>query len=130
MRLPGPGFTEKNRWFLARQVSAFAQVPHHRCWNVRCALEIEFLQRFHRRETRFLKLDNDKPSLLVATASLLANWAAELERFAPSLKVMVAHTSAMSSDSLKTLSADSLADVDVVIASYGTLLRIPWLTET
>ncbi len=76
------------------------------------------------------KLDNDKPRLLVAPASLLANWAAELERFAPSLKVMVAHTSAMSSDSLKTLSADSLADVDVVIASYGTLLRIPWLTET
>jgi superfamily II DNA or RNA helicase len=76
------------------------------------------------------KLDNDKPSLLVAPASLLANWAAELERFAPSLRVMVAHTSAMSSDSLKTLSADSLADVDVVIASYGTLLRIPWLTET
>jgi non-specific serine/threonine protein kinase len=76
------------------------------------------------------KLDNDKPSLLVAPASLLANWAAELKRFAPSLKVMVAHTSAMSSDSLKTLSADSLADVDVVIASYGTLLRISWLTET
>ena len=76
------------------------------------------------------KLDKDKPSLLVAPASLLANWAAELERFAPSLKVMVAHTSAMSSDNLKSLSVDSLADVDVVIASYGTLLRIPWLTET
>ena len=76
------------------------------------------------------KQSKDKPSLLVAPASLLANWAAELDRFAPSLKVMVAHTSAMSSDNLKSISADSLADVDVVIASYGTLLRIPWLTET
>jgi non-specific serine/threonine protein kinase len=76
------------------------------------------------------KQEKNKPSLLVAPASLLANWAAELERFAPSLKVMIAHTSAISSESLKTLSADSLADVDVVIASYGTLLRIPWLTET
>jgi non-specific serine/threonine protein kinase len=77
-----------------------------------------------------LNQDQGKPSLLVAPASLLANWAAELERFAPSLKVMVAHPSAMSSDNLKSISADSLADVDVVIASYGTLLRIPWLTET
>src|SRR6185295_11046739 len=32
-----------------------------------------------------------RPSLLVAPASLLANWAAELERFAPSLVARVAH---------------------------------------
>ena len=36
-----------------------------------------------------------RPSLLVAPASLLANWAAEIERFAPSLKALVAHPSAM-----------------------------------
>src|SRR5205807_421775 len=29
------------------------------------------------------------PSLLVAPASLLANWASELERFAPSLKAVI-----------------------------------------
>lgn len=34
-----------------------------------------------------------KPSLLVAPASLLANWAAEIERFAPDLNVKVAHSS-------------------------------------
>ena len=34
-------------------------------------------------------------SLLVAPASLLANWAAEIERFAPSLKALIAHPSAM-----------------------------------
>jgi non-specific serine/threonine protein kinase len=76
------------------------------------------------------KQSKGKPSLLVAPASLLANWAAELERFAPSLKVMVAHTSAISSDNLKSISADSLAKVDVVITSYGSLLRLHWLTET
>jgi non-specific serine/threonine protein kinase len=35
-----------------------------------------------------------QPSLLVAPASLLANWAAEVERFAPGLTVMIAHPSA------------------------------------
>ena len=36
-----------------------------------------------------------QPSLLVAPASLLANWAAEIERFAPGLKALVAHPSAV-----------------------------------
>ena len=35
------------------------------------------------------------PSLLVAPASLLANWAGEIEQFAPSLKVAIVHPSAM-----------------------------------
>jgi non-specific serine/threonine protein kinase len=74
--------------------------------------------------------EKGKPSLLIAPASLLANWASELERFAPSLRVLVAHTSVLSNEAIKSISAESLADVDVVIASYGTLLRIPWLTET
>src|ERR1019366_3029690 len=38
---------------------------------------------------------NPQPSLLVAPASLLANWAAEIERFAPGLKALVAHPSAL-----------------------------------
>ena len=36
-----------------------------------------------------------KPSLLVAPASLLANWAAEIERFAPDLNAKIVHPSAM-----------------------------------
>ena len=36
-----------------------------------------------------------QPSLLVAPASLLANWAAEIERFAPGLTAMIVHPSAM-----------------------------------
>jgi non-specific serine/threonine protein kinase len=61
----------------------------------------------------------------VAPASLLANWGSELERFAPSLKVMIAHTSAASGEELKNMPAEALADVDVVITSYGSLLRLP-----
>ena len=71
-----------------------------------------------------------QPSLLVAPASLLANWVAEIERFAPSLAVVVAHPSAMPAGELKTLAAENLAAVDLVITSYGSLLRIPWLGNT
>ena len=71
-----------------------------------------------------------RPSLLVAPASLLANWAAEIDRFAPSLRRMVAHPSSMPSGELKSVGADALSAVDLVITSYGSLLRLPWLSET
>jgi hypothetical protein len=71
-----------------------------------------------------------RPSLLVAPASLLANWSAEIERFAPTLEFMVAHTSAMSGDELTALDDQRLAAADLVITSYGTLLRCPWLVST
>jgi SNF2-related domain/SNF2 Helicase protein/Helicase conserved C-terminal domain len=68
-----------------------------------------------------------QPSLLVAPASLLANWAAEIERFAPGLKALIAHPSAMPAAELKGLAAARLRDIDLVITSYGSLLRVPWL---
>jgi superfamily II DNA or RNA helicase len=70
-----------------------------------------------------------EPSLLVAPASLLANWASEIERFAPGLQALIAHPSALPAADLKTLSAERLQDVDLVITSYGSLLRIPWIAE-
>jgi non-specific serine/threonine protein kinase len=72
--------------------------------------------------------DLRRPSLLVAPASLLANWAAEIARFAPSLKAIVVHPSAMPAEKLKTDGDGGLADVDLVITSYGFLARLPWLT--
>jgi len=68
-----------------------------------------------------------RTSLLVAPASLLANWAAEIERFAPTLTAIVAHPSAMTPADLKALDRDRIAGVDLVITSYGSLLRVPAL---
>jgi len=70
------------------------------------------------------------PSLLVAPASLLANWAAEIERFAPGLKALVAHPSALPAAALKDAEPERLRDMDLVITSYGSLLRVPWIAET
>ena len=77
--------------------------------------------------------DKRKTSLLVAPASLLANWASEIARFAPSLKARVAHPSALPAERLNADDADNPADVDLladvhlVITSYGFLARSPWL---
>jgi hypothetical protein len=71
-----------------------------------------------------------QPSLLVAPASLLANWASEMERFAPGLKAFVAHPSALPAAELKTVAPERLRGVDLVITSYGSLLRVPWIAET
>jgi non-specific serine/threonine protein kinase len=70
-----------------------------------------------------------QPSLLVAPASLLANWAAEIERFAPGLKALIAHPSALPGAEFKALDAARVRDVDLVITSYGSLLRAPWMAE-
>jgi len=68
-----------------------------------------------------------QPSLLVAPASLLANWAAEIERFAPGLKAMVAHPSALPASELKAFDTARLEGIDLVITSFGSLLRLPWI---
>ena len=71
-----------------------------------------------------------RPSLLVAPASLLANWAGEIERFAPSLKARIVHPSAMTAEETRQLTPADLADTDLAITSYGTLLRLPVLAQT
>src|SRR5271157_5210689 len=75
------------------------------------------------------KAESQRPSLLVAPASLLANWAAEIDRFAPGLKALVAHPSALPPPDLKALDAAQLRDIDLVITSYGSLLRLPWIAD-
>ncbi len=70
------------------------------------------------------------PTLLVAPASILANWGAEIDRFAPSLNTIIAHPSAMTSTDLRAIDATRLDDVDLVITTYGTVLRQPWMTAT
>ncbi len=71
-----------------------------------------------------------RTSLLVVPASLLANWAAEIERFTPGLKALIAHPSAMPSADMKALNAAQLDAADLVITTYGTLLRVKLLMDT
>jgi SNF2-related domain/SNF2 Helicase protein/Helicase conserved C-terminal domain len=65
-----------------------------------------------------------KPSLLVVPASLIANWGAEIARFAPGLRALVAHPSAAQD---RAESAADLGEADIVITSYGFLARSSWL---
>ena len=72
-----------------------------------------------------LTLQRTRPSLLVAPASLLANWQEEAERFTPTLRCLIAHPSAMAQEELRALDAERLAGIDLVITSYATLMRLP-----
>jgi non-specific serine/threonine protein kinase len=68
-------------------------------------------------------------SLLAAPASLVANWEAEIVRFAPTLKFLVAHPSAMPAAELRAFGPEHTAGVDLVLTTYGTLLRAPGLLK-
>jgi non-specific serine/threonine protein kinase len=66
------------------------------------------------------------PSILVVPASLIGNWRAELGRFAPHLRVFVAHPSATSRESLESLAADpasALRGWNALLTTYGLLQR-------
>ena len=74
------------------------------------------------------------PSLLVVPASLVANWKAEAARFAPTLKLFIAHPSETPKQSLATIAeaadpARRLRGVDLVVTTYGMAARLPWLAE-
>lgn len=74
----------------------------------------------------------DKPSLLVLPASLLANWKTELDNFAPSLNCLFIHRSQMGKDEIDALAAGDnpvLSQIDLVLTTYGTLMRQSWLQE-
>ncbi len=73
-----------------------------------------------------------KPSLLVLPASLLANWKAEMDRFAPELRGKFVHPSETPKDRLAKMADDpckALKGTDVVLTTYGMLLRQPWLLD-
>jgi non-specific serine/threonine protein kinase len=61
-------------------------------------------------------------SLLVVPASLIANWKAELARFAPGLSYAVVHPS--ESSDIEPATADTF---DLVFTTYGMLVRTAWL---
>jgi superfamily II DNA or RNA helicase len=62
-------------------------------------------------------------SLLVVPASLIANWKAELAKFAPSLSFAVVHPSEAN---IERANADSF---DLIITTYGMLVRTEWMKQ-
>ncbi|CAK0754661.1 DEAD/DEAH box helicase [Gammaproteobacteria bacterium] len=69
------------------------------------------------------------PHLLVVPASLIANWQGEIRRFAPRLTTFIAHPSEIATKDLIAWPQESLDSVDLIITSYGTLSRLPWMTK-
>jgi non-specific serine/threonine protein kinase len=69
------------------------------------------------------------PHLLVVPASLLANWRAEIDRFAPDLRALLLHPSAMPAEQVAAVGAVDFARQDLVITTYGYLSRLPVLAE-
>jgi superfamily II DNA or RNA helicase len=69
------------------------------------------------------------PALLVVPASLIANWQSEAERFAPGLRLFIAHPSAGPVAELSTLPQAALRNSDVVVTTYGAVHRYAWIVE-
>jgi superfamily II DNA or RNA helicase len=70
-----------------------------------------------------------RASVIVAPASLVANWESEVRRFAPSLRTFIAHPSVTPTAELRSVDSDRLRDIDLVLTSYGTLARMPALAK-
>jgi SNF2 family DNA or RNA helicase len=59
----------------------------------------------------------NKKTIIISPTSLIYNWKAELEKFAPSLKIAIIHGE--KSERLKLI--DKLREYDVILTTYGTL---------
>lgn len=71
------------------------------------------------------------PTLLIAPASLLANWKNELARFAPTLRAGFAHPAEASGGEWRDAkTADAfLAGKDLILTTYGQAARLDWLAQ-
>ncbi|TNE49623.1 MAG: DEAD/DEAH box helicase [Deltaproteobacteria bacterium] len=70
------------------------------------------------------------PSLLVVPASLLGNWKNEAEKFAPSLQLLMLHTSEIPRATLDAIGEEPdsyLDNIDLVVTTYSMLYRQEWL---
>ncbi len=72
------------------------------------------------------KESRSAPALLVVPASLVGNWKAEVARFAPDLKLFIAHPSQTSRESLDLAvkhTAEALRGCDAMLTTYQFLQR-------
>jgi non-specific serine/threonine protein kinase len=70
--------------------------------------------------------ERENPSLLIVPASLIANWKAEISRFAPSLSMFIAHPSETNGEGK---AVDACGDCDLVITTYTMLGRVNSLRQ-
>jgi non-specific serine/threonine protein kinase len=73
-----------------------------------------------------LQTKGERTSLIVAPASLMGNWHAEFRKFAPSLRIFVAHSSMASREELNALESnatDALQNFDAVVTTYNLATR-------
>jgi non-specific serine/threonine protein kinase len=77
------------------------------------------------------KKQRDQPSLLVLPASLIGNWKTELEHFAPSLRCLFIHSSQLDKKAMDAMAQQraALRGIDLVLTTYGTLMRQEWLQQ-
>ncbi len=82
----------------------------------------------HRREAAA----DSPPSLLVVPASLIGNWKAEAQKFAPDLRLLIAHPSETPKQELEKIAArpvSKLRGTDLVITTYSMVSRLDWLAK-
>ncbi|MBX3745607.1 MAG: DEAD/DEAH box helicase [Verrucomicrobiae bacterium] len=67
------------------------------------------------------------PALLVAPASLLANWRNEVTRFAPGLRMGFAHPAEGVEEGWREGSEAFVGGKDLIVTTYGQAARLDWL---
>lgn len=77
-----------------------------------------------------IKNKNNPPNLLILPASLISNWQNEIQKFAPSLKVFIAHPD-VNPQTNDILSKETFHEsYDLVITTYSLIQKLPTLKET
>lgn len=70
------------------------------------------------------------PHLLILPASLLGNWQSEIKKFAPTLKIWIAHSSGTKDSPGSVKNFPDLSEIDLVLTTYAYAHRLPWLHQT
>ncbi len=84
------------------------------------------------KQQRTATVETAAPCLLIVPTSLLGNWQREVARFAPELRLLVAHRSAAEADALSRIELDphqALSGYDVVMITYGMVRKASWLQK-
>ncbi|MFW5874765.1 MAG: DEAD/DEAH box helicase [bacterium] len=70
-----------------------------------------------------------KADLLIVPASLVSNWAEEIERFFPDLVYLAAHPALQQNKRMRAKDESTLDTYDLVITTYGLIQRYDWLKD-